>query len=724
MSNSATAFNDFDDDDFDSDRPGHAATGGANGAEEEVLAHLFQHPPANVVPPNPPASAGPSFQPNTTASPSQSTSSEVEPRRRGRRRSSNELPPQPDISPDALNLRSWLETQRLSPGVCHFSLERLAPAEWGDRQNRMIPILGIVEEKLHYPVDESYIIEKWGGHVWEVKIIKRTNTGTEKVIARRVVNIASTPVAYMQGRNRIAFDPDNDTWVKDRTNHRDDDDDIPPNRNGNGFWNGNGRGGFPPSPFGSGIPFANLEGLTSANRRHETEVMNTVLKAVSSGQEKLERAQSSAIQSLEKQVSEAQRQGMEPATRLIQSMQDQIAGLTERYETTVKHIREVAQQQSDTVRNTYESNLRLERETYKAEIDRRDTMFRQEQERRDRMHANEISALDSRWKSIVDTKDKDVERYQRAMTERESTFKVEIDRTTSTLKSDRDRDVATIREMLQREIVDLNARHAQALQYARDDADRRVTEADRRCTDAEKHFVLIKDQLTSDKSRTEAELAAAREELITLRAKANPDLNAQLANVASLKSTLTDMGMVPSSEPEKEPDAKDMALKQFGGFLGAVADRFRVPQQPQVIVQQSPVMQPQQPMQTQYTPPAPMPIQAAPIQTRPAASQMVAQQPVVPPPNVSQPNAIEQQVVGAFRQFENQRASGMTAEVLADTLMQSVPHEVLRGLVSEDPEQLIQIAVNGGVESAGTPAARRYFDVMRKVLAAKLNVQV
>jgi len=95
-------------------------------------------------------------------------------------------PPSPDEG-----VFAWCEQFNYTPGVEFLKLHRMFPKTWEG-----LGIGGFIEE-VYEPIDEHWLVERWGGGSYQLDAYQRDNTGRSRKTKVKCVEISGLPKAYM-----------------------------------------------------------------------------------------------------------------------------------------------------------------------------------------------------------------------------------------------------------------------------------------------------------------------------------------------------------------------------------------------------------------------------------------------------------------------------------------------------------------------------------------------
>lgn len=618
--------------------------------------------------------------------------------------------------PEDLSLREWLRVCGLQPGTCWFNLVRLAPPEAVDSQGVNRPTMGIIEERQYSAIDERYIQTKWGGHVWELTVFQRDpKTGREKRVGSRPITIGSEPIAYLSGNRRVSLDPDQDTWPGGGRN----DDREPENfRRGRGYPvqqpNWRDSGSPPYSPFPANPVRSPLEDFARQRATESVDMVRTISDTLSKGQERLDGMMKTQLDRLSSDLSRAREEGNKPAIQFVEAIKDQIATLAERYQFMMNSLQESARGQLETLRATTASELERGRLQYQAEL-----------ERRDKQHRDDLDRQAQQFKIIIDAKDRDLDRMKvetdRFITDVKDRYKETLDRQQHQYEQviqGKTQDIERMKSDHDRGVTDVRERYESQLKAAREDVKTRVEDIDR-------HNGLTVKIVEQERDRLRQEVTELKNEVITLRAKAQPELEEQVAKIGGLVESLQTLGALGGGG-EKPATARDQFMGRIGGFIDSLSENLGPALAakmrggpPQSQPQYAPPGYPQQPYQAPQQPPRPL--QAGPIQTA-APSE-------APTPERA-PAALDsrllggdpQQLAGMVAAFEEQRNNGVPAAMLAEAILEQYPPEVIRPALTIELGALIDNALAHGVDGAGTPAGRQFLFELYQTIRGKLGM--
>lgn len=94
-------------------------------------------------------------------------------------------------------LWSWCEEFNYTPGVEFLKLYRLWPKQWEG-----VAIGGFVEE-IYEPIDEHWLIDRWGGGNFQVDAYQKDTTGRTRKSQTKMVEISGLPKAYIGSDGEI-----------------------------------------------------------------------------------------------------------------------------------------------------------------------------------------------------------------------------------------------------------------------------------------------------------------------------------------------------------------------------------------------------------------------------------------------------------------------------------------------------------------------------------------
>lgn len=88
-------------------------------------------------------------------------------------------------------LFAWCEQFSYTPGVDYLKLHRLYPKTWEG-----LSIGGFIEE-IYEPIDEHWLISRWGGGSYQIEAYQRDSTGRSRKVQVKHAEISGLPKAFM-----------------------------------------------------------------------------------------------------------------------------------------------------------------------------------------------------------------------------------------------------------------------------------------------------------------------------------------------------------------------------------------------------------------------------------------------------------------------------------------------------------------------------------------------
>lgn len=102
-----------------------------------------------------------------------------------------------DLKGDTLTLYQWCEQFRFTAGVEFLKLRREHPQQWEGI------IVGGWLEDIQEPIDEKYIIDKWGGGTYKIDAIQLDRSGRPKIAKRKYTTISGVPTQFTDDKGNL-----------------------------------------------------------------------------------------------------------------------------------------------------------------------------------------------------------------------------------------------------------------------------------------------------------------------------------------------------------------------------------------------------------------------------------------------------------------------------------------------------------------------------------------
>ena len=100
-------------------------------------------------------------------------------------------PREPDVG-----IFAWCEQFQYTPGVEFLKLHRMFPKTWEG-----LGIGGFIEE-VYEPIDEHWLVDRWGGGSYQLDAYQRDTTGRSRKTKTKCIEISGLPKAYMGSDGR------------------------------------------------------------------------------------------------------------------------------------------------------------------------------------------------------------------------------------------------------------------------------------------------------------------------------------------------------------------------------------------------------------------------------------------------------------------------------------------------------------------------------------------
>lgn len=102
-----------------------------------------------------------------------------------------------NLKGDTLTLYQWCEQFRFTAGVEFLKLRREHPQQWEGI------IVGGWLEDIQEPIDEKYIIDKWGGGTYKIDAIQLDRSGRPKIAKRKYTTISGVPTQFTDDKGNL-----------------------------------------------------------------------------------------------------------------------------------------------------------------------------------------------------------------------------------------------------------------------------------------------------------------------------------------------------------------------------------------------------------------------------------------------------------------------------------------------------------------------------------------